>query len=87
MSVPGLGTMVRYHYSTGVDVPAVVVATAAMWNSDMTTFYGNSGPSAGQVYLVVWQDANGANNGLKYNVTEGTSVGQFSLLTMEAEDV
>ena len=71
MSLPGLGTMVRYHYSTGVDLPAVVVVTETNWNSDLTTFYGNTGPGAGEVFLFVWQDP----SQLVYNVSEGTSVG------------
>lgn len=87
MAVPGMGTMVRYHYSTGVDVPGVVIATAANWNSDMTTFYGNSGPGVGEVFLATWQTPNGPNLSMWPNVAEGTSVGQFSRLAMEAEDV
>lgn len=86
MAVPGLGTIVRYHYSTGVDVPGVVAATSADWNSDMATFYGNSGPGGGEVFVTTWQTSTGPGVELHTTAAEGTSVGQFSLLGMEAED-
>jgi hypothetical protein len=85
MAVPGIGTVVRYHYSAGIDIPAVVVGTLATWNSDMTTFYGNSGPTGSDVVFL--GSLSPQVIAVYDNVSEGTSVGEFSLLTIEAEDV
>lgn len=66
----------------------MVIATNSTWNSDLTTYYGNSGPTSGHVDLITWQDVN--NTGGIYlvnNVSEGTSVGEFSRYIAENEDV
>lgn len=79
--------MVRYHLSSGVDVPAVVLFTADEYNSDIGSFYGVSTPTSDTVYLQTWQSSGEPDIGqIMPNVGEGTSVGQFSRLLMEAED-
>lgn len=91
MAVPGLGTTVRYHYSADFDVPGIVVGTGDHWNTALTTFYGIADPAtpptSSQVYLVVFLSDGGSPGMNYYAASEGTSVGQFSLLTTEAEDV
>ena len=87
MALPGLGTVVRYHVAAGVDAPAIVIGTPGTWTSDMTTFYGNPGPSANHVALTYWGTNTGPAVANAYSVAEGTSAGQFSTLTLEAEDV
>jgi hypothetical protein len=79
--------MVRYHLAEGVDTPAVVLITAGTWTPESSSYYGVTAPSAGQVYLGMWQAADNAEQyQMVANVAEGTSVGQFSLLSTEAED-
>lgn len=87
MSLPGMGTMVRYHLSSGVDVPAVVLFTADEYNASIGSFYGITTPASNTVYLQTWQSSGSPGVGsIMPNVAEGSSVGQFSRLAMEAED-
>lgn len=92
MALPGLGTVVRYHASTGIDVPGVVAATGDNWSTALSTYYGIAAPatppSSGQAYVLAFESNGGGGAQFQYYAaSEGTSVGQFSLLSMEAEDI
>lgn len=84
--VPGIGTIVKYHYLTGVDVPAMVVATAEGWSPDMASFYSTDAPQGSNVHLVAWQSP-GSPSSYVYDVTRGSGVGEYDLLTVEAHDI
>lgn len=90
MATPGIGTTVIYHrtFDDGsVDVPAWVLATHDSWASngsnDLSGYPGTQ-PDSSHVYLV-YPNLSGGLDGPTLS-SEGTGNGQFSLLSIEAED-
>jgi hypothetical protein len=97
MATPGVGTIVRYHspneYCLG-DYAAVVVATHDSWTTTMGTNGGSSleQPDTDQVLLSwMWVGGSGTTpENTQFTgayATEGTDLGQFSLIVTETEDV
>lgn len=84
MATPGIGTIVMHHTGS-YDEPALVVMTHNAWNSNWGTQYGLSQPSAGQVYIVPFALPD-AGNFTAFPASEGTSSGNFSLLSTEVPD-
>lgn len=82
MSLPGSGTVVRYHANSSYSYPAIVAISHDEWNSQVGTDW-MADPGSGKVALVYFDLGGGV--GLNASVAEGTGVGQYSLLATEAE--
>lgn len=91
MATPGVGTIVRFHYS-GVDsdfsetiygdIPATVWVTHDSWNSTFHDEWGITQPSASDVllYVVLPHSGNQLADPFFVVASEGSSAGEFSLI-------
>lgn len=84
--LPGIGSLIRYHADTpySFDATAVAICTHDTWVEAMDC----SQPSTNQVAFVIISPPVLVSGTVGF-ATEGTSAGQFSLLTvaLAAEDV
>jgi hypothetical protein len=84
VATPGIGTVVVYHHPNGYNIPAVVTVTSDSWNAALHTDSSVTQPAAGHVHLSYFTAQGGISAS---DSTEGTGSGQFSLQTIESEDV
>lgn len=82
-----VGSVVRYHLTDGVDVPALVVACGDAWGSEVSEFYGIPAPAAGTAVLLLFQNSSGPALTYETGVREGTGLGEFSVLAVSAGPV